>query len=102
MTPLSVVCPTPHWRLLCLAGVLLTLAACASEPASSAGPKPVVQPKPACSAPPPVADIWKLEPLLIEQGLIVAEMSREQREQAIRTYIQKKNRYFLDHCQEKK
>lgn len=102
MTPLSDVCSVPSLRLLALATGLAALSACASEPASSATPKPVVQPKPVCSAPPPIPDIWKLEPLLLEQGKITAEMSREQREQAIREYIRAKNERFLKDCQVKK
>ena len=101
MTPMSDVCSHPL-RLLALAAGLTALCACANEPAHPASPKPVVQPKPVCSAPPPIQDIWKLEPLLIEQGTITAEMSREQREQLIRDYIRKKNERFLKDCQEKK
>lgn len=48
-------------------------------------------PKLNCSAPPPVQDIWKLEPILIDKGLITENMSREQREAAIREYIRNKN-----------
>lgn len=102
MSPMSDVCTTPSLRLLALAAGLITLSACASETVSSAPAKPMVQPKPVCSAPPPIPDIWKLEPMLIEQGTITAEMPREAREQAIRDYIRKKNERFLKDCQEKK
>lgn len=47
--------------------------------------------QPICSSPPPVKDIWVLEPMLIEQGLITQDMDKEQRETVIRNYIKKKN-----------
>ncbi|MHC9511084.1 hypothetical protein [Kangiella sp. M94] len=50
--------------------------------------------KPICSAPAPVKDIWKLEPMLIEKGLITEEMDKEQRELVIRNYINKKNSVY--------
>jgi hypothetical protein len=103
MTPLSAALPGfPLPRLLALAGLLSTIAACASETANTTAPAPTKPPKPACSAPPPIHDIWKLEPMLTEQGLITSEMSREQKETAIRDYIRKKNQTFLNNCQEKK
>lgn len=47
--------------------------------------------KPVCSVPPPVKDIWKLEPMLIEKGLITEGMNKAEREAIIRDYINKKN-----------
>lgn len=103
MTPLSVVFePARAVRLLGLAAAVVAISACAGEPVAPANPAPASQPKPVCSAPPPIHDIWKLEPLLVEQGLITSTMSREQKEAAIRDYIRKKNQTFLNNCQEKK
>ncbi len=44
-----------------------------------------------CSAPPPLKDIWDLQPLLTKQGKITEKMTQEEREVVIREYIQKKN-----------
>ncbi|MBD3654368.1 hypothetical protein [Kangiella sp.] len=49
---------------------------------------------PICSAPPPVKDIWVLEPMLIEKGLITEDMDKKQREAVIREYINKKNSVY--------
>lgn len=105
MSPMSAMCRAAQLRRLALAVAgVLALAACANEPTTSAAvtPAPKSQPKPVCSAPPPIQDIWKLEPMLTEQGTITAEMTREQKEAAIRAYIRKKNESFLTNCQEKK
>ena len=101
MRPLSECLPRAGALLIAAA---LTLAACASEPSkesgtSAAAPKPG---KPVCSAPPPIDDIWKLEPVLLKQGLITPDMDREQKEAAIRSYIHNKNQAFLSRCQSKK
>ncbi|MCW8857811.1 MAG: hypothetical protein OQJ95_10645 [Kangiella sp.] len=53
--------------------------------------------KPICSAPAPIQDIWKLEPMLIEKGLITEDMDKQQRETVIRDYINKKNSAY-DKC----
>ncbi len=50
--------------------------------------------KPICSSPPPVENIWALEPMLIEKGLITQDMSKEQREAVIRNYINNKNSIY--------
>lgn len=50
--------------------------------------------KPICSAPVPVKDIWALEPMLIDKGLITNDMNKEQREVVIREYINKKNSVY--------
>lgn len=50
--------------------------------------------KPVCSAPAPVKDIWALEPMLIDKGLITNDMNKEQREAVIREYINKKNSVY--------
>jgi len=83
-------------RLLLLAVATTLMAACASEPAISATTSPVTSPTPKCSAPPPVRDIWKLEPMLTEQGLITTDMTGEQKERVIRDYIGKKNEFYLN------
>ncbi|ACV27225.1 hypothetical protein [Kangiella koreensis] len=53
--------------------------------------------QPICSAPAPIQDIWKLEPMLIDKGLITESMDKEQRETVIREYIKKKNSAY-DQC----
>lgn len=53
--------------------------------------------KPVCSAPAPIQDIWQLEPMLIDKGLITEDMDKEQRETVIRDYIKKKNSAY-DKC----
>lgn len=60
------------------------------EPSSSFNPHNGPVP-PICSAPPPVKNIWVLEPMLIEKGLITEDMDKEQREAVINNYIKKKN-----------
>lgn len=50
--------------------------------------------QPICSAPASVKDIWKLEPMLIEKGVITEVMDKEQRELVIRDYINKKNSVY--------
>lgn len=47
--------------------------------------------QPICSTPPSAKNIWALEPMLIEKGLITQDMDKEQREAVIRNYIKKKN-----------
>lgn len=44
-----------------------------------------------CSAPPAPQNIWKLEPMLKDKGLIKEDMTRKQKEEIIRNYINKKN-----------
>ena len=48
----------------------------------------------ACIQPAPVEDIWKLEPILVEKGRITTEMSKGQKEKAIKEYIAKKNAQY--------
>ncbi len=50
--------------------------------------------KPNCSAPPPIENIWVLEPMLTEKGLIKEGMSQEKKESVIRSYIHKKNQQY--------
>lgn len=108
MTSLSAVLPrTPLVRALLPALLASSLMACAAEPAATNSPatppKSGTPPTAAikCSAPPPVRDIWALEPMLSKDGLITAEMSREQKEQVIREYIRQKSQTYLN-CKEKK
>lgn len=44
-----------------------------------------------CSSPPAPQNIWKLEPILKQKGLIKDGMTKKQKEQIIRDYINKKN-----------
>ncbi len=83
-------------QLVGTAGLCLALIACQtnSNENENAAENTIKGPKLNCSAPPPVNDIWKLEPMLLEKGLITEEMSKEQRESAIREYIRKKNAKF--------
>lgn len=77
---------------------LVVLTACQSaEPAQV----PPATPKQTCSAPPPVRDIWALEPMLTEKGLIKPDMSRDQKEQIIRDYIRDRNQRYKD-CNKRK
>lgn len=88
--------------LMCLLA-FLGLAACkndvqAEEATSEHSFNPQKGPvQPICSTPAPIQDIWKLEPMLIEKGLITEDMDREQRETVIRDYINKKNSAY-DQC----
>lgn len=47
-----------------------------------------------CNTPRMVQDIWKLEPMLTEKGLIKADMNRDEKEKIIRSYIAKKNEQY--------
>ncbi len=51
-----------------------------------------------CSALPPVQDIWQLEDMLLRKGTLTADMSREQREAAIRKYLAARNAAHLEQC----
>lgn len=44
-----------------------------------------------CSTPPAPQNIWKLEPMLKQKGLIKDGMTKHQKEETIRNYINKKN-----------
>ncbi|PXF63127.1 hypothetical protein [Kangiella spongicola] len=44
-----------------------------------------------CTSPPAPQNIWKLEPMLKQKGLIKDGMTKQQKEQIIRDYINKKN-----------
>ena len=50
--------------------------------------------QPVCSPPPPIKDIWALEPMLVEKGEITENMNIKQREAVIREYISKKNSVY--------
>ena len=50
--------------------------------------------KVACGSPRMVQDIWKLEPMLTEKGLIKADMTSDQKEKIIRGYIAQKNEQY--------
>jgi len=47
-----------------------------------------------CKKPAPVADIWKLEPILIKNGEITDSMNKSEREKAINAYIARKNKHY--------
>ena len=51
--------------------------------------------QPVCSTPPPPQNIWKLEPVLKEKGLITEGMTQSEKEQVIRDYINKKNSAYI-------
>ena len=84
-----------------LAGSVVSLAAltaCADDPAPALAPSATQ--KFNCSAPPPLRDIWALEPALIRSGRITGAMNHEEREHAIRAYIAETNQSFLKKCKE--
>ena len=90
---------TLHTRAALAALLSVFAAACtstASEPAQTAASSPKLN----CSAPPKVKDIWALEPMLTEKGLIVPSMSSEEKETVIRDYIRKKDEAFKN-CNKK-
>lgn len=80
--------------------IVLTAAviACASDPA----PTRKFHSRINCSAPPPVHDIWALEPLLIKSGRIQEDMNQVQREHEIRAYIAQTNQEFMNKCKEQR
>lgn len=81
-------------------GLGLALSACAGS-AESTHPPVVQTSKVVCSAPPPIKDIWALEPSLKRQGKIDDSMSPEQKETVIRAYIRERNQIFIK-CKEGK
>ncbi|RDX36445.1 hypothetical protein DZA50_05115 [Kangiella sp. HD9-110m-PIT-SAG07] len=58
--------------------------------------------KPMCSAPPMPQNIWKLEPMLKQKGLITDDMTRSEKETVIRDYINKKNSAYINCVKGKK
>lgn len=76
---------------------LMLLASCANkgtEPTNDSVTNDPVQP--VCSAPPAPQNIWKLEPMLKEKGLITEDMTHSEKEQVIRDYINKKNATYIN------
>ncbi len=75
--------------------VTMCLAACQSTSTDLENSPTPLSVKPVnCSAPPLIENIWKLEPMLKDKGLITDAMNKEQKEQVIREYIRKKNSKF--------
>jgi len=64
----------------------------ANQPAQSTTVNKAIQAN--CGTVPPIQDIHKLEPILIKQGLITENMTLEEKEQALRDYINRKNQTF--------
>jgi hypothetical protein len=83
-------------RIVVLPLVCGVLVACAQPDVASVNAAPAPSPKPRCSAPPPVRDIWALAPMLKRDGKLSDEMSREQQEQVIRDYIRLTNQQYLN------
>ncbi|NVJ51603.1 MAG: hypothetical protein HWE11_14530 [Gammaproteobacteria bacterium] len=89
-------------QVISVAGTLLAgstlLVACASNneaETAAATPAPVATvPVQNCSAPPPVRDIWALEPMLTNSGDIKPEMTREEKKAVILEYIRAKNETY--------
>ncbi|AKE52446.1 hypothetical protein TQ33_1499 [Kangiella geojedonensis] len=75
----------------------MTVMSCANQQSQMAPPPSLEDKKiqPVCSAPPPPQNIWKLEPVLKEKGLITEDMTRPEKEQVIRDYINKKNSAYI-------
>lgn len=65
-----------------------------SSASDSASGSNVPAPVPNCSAPAQIPDIWVLEPMLVKQGKINSEMTKEQKEAVIREYIRAKNEQY--------
>lgn len=65
------------------------ITACQNSIEPSLAKKPVTIPK-QCLHPAKVNDIWKLEPILAERGLIDESMSKEEKAKAINAYIAEK------------
>lgn len=78
----------------------LTVSACAGQ-AETESPPPAKPTAVTCTAPPPIKDIWALEPSLKRQGKIDDSMSIEQKETVIRAYIRERNQIFIK-CKEGK
>ena len=47
-----------------------------------------------CKQPVQVQDIWKLEPILVKKGEITLEMSKQEKEKIIKSYIARKNKQY--------
>ena len=92
-------------KLLMSFACCIVLSACQSPPQTvNQSPNKLPAKPPSnlnCSAPPPIENIWKLEPMLVEQGLIKPEMSKQDKETVIREYIRKKNAKY-QHCRKGK
>ena len=67
------------------------LISCSTQSESSGSTKLLPTP---CKQMAPVADIWKLEPILIKKGKIQEKMTRAEKEKAIRQYIKEKNNQY--------
>jgi hypothetical protein len=78
-------------KTLLLVLSISTLTACANHQNDSVTEHHDQPIKRICSPPPAPQNIWKLEPMLKDKGLIKDGMSREQKEVIIRDYINKKN-----------
>ena len=88
-------------KIILIALSLAALTACSnhneeSDSSKEHKRKPIA---PVCSAPAMPQNIWKLEPILKDKGLITEEMSKEQKEKVIRDYITKRNSAYIEKCE---